>query len=137
MPSDLVPVTLSKIMQSRSYTAIILGDETKQFAIYTEPYVGQNIQIFLTQEERPRPSTFDLLFTILKGLDVNILRIVIHDVEESTFFARLFLEMKQKEHTTIAEVDARPSDCITLAVMDNIPIYCRKETWDKVTPVED
>ena len=137
MSSDLIPVVLSKIMQSKSYTVIILGDETKKFAIYTEPHVGKNLQSFLTQGKKPRPSTYDLLENIFKGYNIDILQIVIHDVEDTTFFARLFLELTDGEIKNILEVDARPSDCLTLALMGNIPIFCKKAVMDKAIGVTD
>ncbi len=131
MISDLVPVVLSKIMQSRSYTVIILGDESKKFAIYVEPHVGKNIQTLLTQGKRARPSTFDLIENIFKGCNIRILQIVIHDVENTTFFARLFLELEEGGKKTILELDARPSDCIILALMKDIPVFCKKNVLDK------
>jgi bifunctional DNase/RNase len=48
-------------LQSRAYTVIILGNETKKFAIYTDPHVGKNIQTYLTEEHKPRPFTHDLI----------------------------------------------------------------------------
>jgi bifunctional DNase/RNase len=137
MTSDLIPIAVSKVMQSKSYTVIILGDESKKFAIYTEPQVGKNLQIFLTQGKRQRPSTYDLIENIFKGCDIEIVQIVIQDVEDTTYFARLFLEVIEDDKKNILEVDARPSDCITLSLMNNIPIYCRKSVYEKVIPVTD
>ena len=137
MSSDLIPVVLSKIMQSKSYTVIILGDDTKKFAIYTEPHVGKNLQSFLTQGKKPRPSTFDLIENIFKGYSIDILQVVIHDVEDTTYTARLFLELSEGDKKNIVEVDARPSDCLTLALMGNIPIFCRKAVMDKAISVSE
>jgi bifunctional DNase/RNase len=134
MSSELIPVVLSKIMQSESYTVIILGDENKKFAIYTEPQVGRFLQIFLTQGKRQRPSTFDFLSNILKGGSIHPVQIVIENVENTTYFARLFLETISNEIKTVIEIDARPSDCIILALMNNTPIYCRKAMLEKAVP---
>jgi bifunctional DNase/RNase len=41
------------------------------------------------------------------------------------------------EYRHILEVDARPSDCITLALMNNVPVYCTAEVLEKTVPVED
>ncbi|MBI3236654.1 MAG: bifunctional nuclease family protein, partial [Chlamydiales bacterium] len=75
MSPELVLITFNKIMQSHSYTVIILGTEQKRFAIYTEPQVGKNIQFFLTAEQRIRPLTHDLIHAVWKGLDVKPLHI--------------------------------------------------------------
>jgi len=134
---ELVPLTFKKLMQSKAYTVIILASENKQFAIYAEPSVGKNIQMYLTEEPKERPYTHDLINSMFRGLDVKTLQIVINDVEDTVYFARLFLEKQIGEETHILEIDARPSDCILLALIENAPLFCRKEVLDKVVPVED
>ena len=135
--SELIPVTFHKIMQSRAYTVIILGTESKKFAIYTEPQVGNHIQIHLTNEQKPRPYTHDLMNSIFTGFNIKILQIVINDIEDTIYFARLFLEQSLGEKRQIIEIDARPSDCITLALMHNIPVFCKADILDKSVPVQD
>ncbi len=134
---ELVPVLFNKIMQSRAYTVIILEGENKKFAIYTDPHVGNNLQAYLTQEHKPRPLTHDLLNAIFKGLNVKVLQVVINDVEDTIYFARIFLEQQIGEETQILEIDGRPSDCLVLALMNNVPVYCRKEILEKAVPVEE
>ena len=137
MASELVPITFNKIMQSRSYTVIILGTDAKRFAIYTDPHVGQNIQAYLTAKNKPRPYTHDLINSIFRGLEIKPIQIVISDIEDTIYFARLYLEQKIGDQKTILEIDARPSDCITLALIDNIPVFCRKEILEKAVAVEE
>lgn len=137
MLSRLVQLTFDKIMQTRSYTVIILGANNKRFAIYTEPNVGRNIQMFLTEIERPRPLTHDLVEMILEGFEIRVKQVVINDVQDTVYFARLFLEQTIGEIRHIMEIDARPSDCITLALMNNAPVYCTQEVLEKTIPVED
>ncbi|MBY0529431.1 MAG: DUF151 domain-containing protein [Rhabdochlamydiaceae bacterium] len=134
---ELVPITFNKIMQSRAYTVIILGTEEKRFAIYTAPEVGQNIQAYLTMENKPRPFTHDLINALLKGLNITPLQIVINDIEDTIYFARLFLEQTIGDQKIILEMDARPSDCITLALMNNIPVFCRKDIFEKTVAVTE
>ncbi len=137
MAIELVPITFNKIMQSRSYTVIILGTEQKKFAIYTDPSVGKNIQTYLTQEHKPRPYTHDLINAIFRGLDIKPLQIVITDIEDTIYFARLYLEQTIGDQKTILEIDARPSDCVTLALLHNIPVFCRKEIFEKAVAVAE
>jgi bifunctional DNase/RNase len=135
--TQLVPVAFHKIMQSRAYTVIILGSEKKKFAIYAEPQVGTNIQVHLAHEHPPRPYTHDLLNGILNGLGVKILQIVINDIEDTVYFARLFLEQAVGDKKQIIEIDARPSDCVTLALMNNVPVFCHADIFEKAVPVEE
>ena len=137
MATELVPITFNKIMQSRSYTVIILGTDAKRFAIYTDPSVGRNIQTYLTEENKPRPFTHDFINAIFKGLEIKPLQIVITDIEDTIYFARLYLEQQLGDQKTILEIDARPSDCITLALLNNIPVFCRRDILDKAVPVEE
>ncbi len=137
METELIPITFNKIMQSRSYTIIILGTESKRFAIYTDPSVGRNIQVHLTEEHKPRPFTHDLINAIFKGLNIKPIQIVITDIEDTIYFARLYLEQEIGDQKVILEIDARPSDCITLALLNNIPVFCRKDILEKAVPVEE
>ena len=124
-------------MQSRAYTVIILGTEAKRFAIYTDPSVGRTIQTHLTEENKPRPFTHDLINAICRGLDIKLLQIVITDIEDTVYFARLYLEQQIGDQKTILEIDARPSDCITLAIMHKIPLFCTSEVLEKAVAVQD
>ncbi len=124
-------------MQSRSYTVIILGTDQKRFAIYTDPSVGRNIQTHLTKEQRPRPYTHDLMNAIFRGFDIKPIQIVITDIEDTIYFARIYLEQQIGDQKTVLEIDARPSDCITLALLYNIPVFCRKDILEKAVPVEE
>jgi uncharacterized protein len=133
----VIPITFNKIMQSRAYTVIVLGTDEKRFAIYADPQVGRNMQLYLTESHKPRPSTHDLIKSLFSGFEITPLQVVIHDVEDTIYYARLFIEQKVGEQAIILEIDARPSDCITLALMHNIPIYCRKEVLEKAVAVEE
>jgi len=135
--SELIQLSFDKIMQTRTYTVIILGTKEKKYAIYTDPSIGRTLQLYLTGTEKPRPLTHDLISMIMKGFDVRIKQVVIVDLQDTTYFARLFLEMEREDYRHIVEIDARPSDCITLALMSNAPVYCTKEVLDKTVPVED
>lgn len=135
--SELIQLTFDKIMQTRTYTVIVMSARDKKFAIYTEPTVGKTLQMYLTGVESLRPQTHDLLEKIFGGLNVKIKQVVITDLEDTTYFARLFLEQTIGELRHIVEIDARPSDCITIAIMNNAPVYCTKELLDKTIPVEE
>ncbi|NGX37251.1 MAG: hypothetical protein K1000chlam2_00405 [Chlamydiae bacterium] len=134
---ELVPISFKKIMQSRAYTVIILGTEQKQFAIYTDPLVGKNLQMLLTQEPHPRPYTHDLLDFIFNGLDIRLKQVVINRIEDTIYFSRLFLEQQIGDEQHILEIDARPSDCLTLSLMLNAPLYCDKEVLESAVPIEE
>ncbi|CAF23900.1 bifunctional nuclease family protein [Candidatus Protochlamydia amoebophila] len=137
MQSELIQLNFDKIMQTRSYTVVILGTAEKRFAVYTDPQIGKTLQMFLTEAERLRPLTHDLIDKIFNGLDISVKQVVINDVQDTIYFARLFLEQNIGEMKHILEIDARPSDCLTLALMNNAPVYCTKEVLEKTIAVEE
>lgn len=137
MFSELIQLSFDKIMQTRAYTVIVLSGQGKSFAIYTEPNIGKMLQLFLTEVESPRPLTHELIDRIFEGMDIRVKQIVINDVEDTIYYARLFLEQDIGDLRHIVEIDARPSDCLTLALMNNAPVYCTREVLDKVIPVEE
>ncbi len=137
MASDLIQLSFDKIMQTRSYTVVILFAEDKKFAIYTEPSAGRILQMFLTEVESPRPLTHDLIDMIFEGFEIRVKQVVINDVQDTVYYARLFLEQEEGDGRHIVEIDARPSDCLTLALMNNAPVYCTREVLEKVIPLEE
>ena len=137
MFSELIQLSFEKIMQTRSYTVVILKAPQKSFAIYTEPSIGKVLQLFLTEVESPRPLTHELIDNLFEGMDIRVKQVVINDVQDTVYFARLFLEQELESMRHIVEIDARPSDCLILALMNNAPVYCTQEVLDKVIAVEE
>jgi len=137
MFSELIQLSFDKIMQTRSYTVVVLSALGKSFAIYTDPSIGRMLQLFLTEVETPRPLTHELIEKIFEGMDIRVKQVVINDVQDTVYYARLFLEQDLGDLRHIVEIDGRPSDCLTLALMNNAPVYCTREVLDKVIPVEE
>ena len=137
--TEYIQLAFEKIIQTRAYTSIILKSRAnpteniheKDFALYVDPAVGQALQRLLTKEESARPQTHDLISSIFLGYSVRLKQVVITDLQETTFFARLFLEQEKDSFRQILEIDARPSDCIILAFMHNAPIFCARHVLEK------
>ncbi len=135
--SELIPLSFDKIMQTRAYTVIILSARDKRFAIYTEPVIGRNLQLYLTNTEKQRPLTHDLINNIMIGFNARVRQVVINDVQDTIYYARLYLECQMNDLLHIIEIDARPSDCITLALMSDAPVYCTHEVLDRTVAIND
>ena len=134
---ELVPIKFNKLMQSSAYTCVILGTDEKKFAIYTAATNGKVMQNYLTSTAMPRPFTHNLMHHLFQGLDIQLKQIVINDLQESIFFARLFLEQQIGPILHIVEIDARPSDCITLALLHKVPLYCTKGVLESAIAYEE
>jgi len=134
---ELVQIRFDKILQTRAYTTIVVGNDEKRFAIYTEPSLGSTLQLALAGGEKPRPLTHDLASALLKGMKARLKQVVINQMREGVFFARLFVEQECGERRRIVEVDGRPSDGLTLALLEGAPIYCTREVLREAVPVAD
>jgi len=73
--------------------------------------------------KRPRPMTHDLIKTIIEYLSATVLEVVIDELRENIFYAKIVLEIASMEH----QIDARPSDAIAIAIRFNAPIYCSED----------
>jgi len=130
---DLVRVEPVALLPTQAGCAVFLGDGLKSIVFYIEPAIGASINAAMAGEEPPRPLTHDLFVNVLRTFGAIVQRILIVRVEEEVFFARLFLEAQNEiMEKMIVELDARPSDCIALAVREQAPIYVIKEVWDKL-----
>ena len=74
----------------------------------------------------PRPMTHDLLKNILDGVKAQVANVVITDLKDNTFYARIALSAGG----TTLQIDARPSDAIALALRANAPIFVAKAVFD-------
>ena len=85
---------------------------------------GRAIDMRLRGERFPRPLTHDLLDAVLRERQLTVARIEIDDLKDGAFLGRLFLEDPDGR---ITRLDARPSDCIALAVGNGAPIFISED----------
>lgn len=137
MTSEFVQISFDKIIQTRAYTAVILKEKEIKFAIFSDPSVGRFLQMHLGEEARPRPLSHDLMSMVFQALSIKVKQVVISDFQETVFFAKLFLEQEKDGLVHIAEIDARPSDCIILAFLSNAPVFCSRQVLSRVVPFLD
>jgi len=88
---------------------------------------GQAIAIRFSGVVLPRPLTHDLLLSTVKTLGWAVEKVVVSDIKENTFYARVHLHCGSDDVT----VDARPSDAIALAVRAGCAIYVSETVFDK------
>jgi len=75
----------------------------------------------------PRPMTHDLLASVIENLGARIEKIVINDLRQHTFFARIHLSVNGR---TI-EIDSRPSDAIALCAATKAPIFVAEHVFEQ------
>ena len=137
MNNDSVEVTIKGVMPTSNGCAIFLGNDEKTFVIYVDPAIGNAINMTINQVKKERPLTHDLIGLILRGLETHIERVLINDVDEGTFFARIILQMQNELGKKIIELDARPSDSIVLALQMKQPIHVSKKVLENVEDMSE
>jgi len=104
-------------------------DGARQFPIVIGLFEAVAIDRCVRDRKTKRPMTHDLMASLVPALGAKIERVVVSDLKENTFYAKLVL-------TTAAgatvEVDARPSDAIALAVHASAPIFVAESVLESV-----
>jgi len=93
---------------------------------------AQAIALQLENVSPPRPLTHDLIKNLLESIEAKISRVVVSDLRENTYFALIGLKLNGSD----ADIDARPSDAIALALRMNAPIFVAEDVMEKAS-VED
>lgn len=132
MKNDVIPVEIRGIVPSNTGCAIFVGNDQKLFVIQVELNMGAIIGMFMRETPKERPLTHDLINNIFKGFGISVERVVITELKNSTYFARLILQQQNELGRKIVEVDARPSDCLALATAQKRPIYVTTALFEQV-----
>jgi uncharacterized protein len=103
-------------------------DSRRYLPIWIGPFEADAIATAIQGHEPARPMTHDLLKSIVGDLGGSIRHILVSDIQDQTFYARIVIDHRGR---TI-EVDARPSDAIALAVRTEVPIFVEPQVLDQV-----
>ena len=105
-------------------------DTDRYLPIWIGPAEADSIAVKLQDVDVPRPLTHDLLHTVVHALGAEVVHILVSDLENDTFYAKIVLQTSDGQ--SIA-VDARPSDAIALGSATNLPIYVDEHVIDQAS----
>jgi uncharacterized protein len=108
---------------------VILKEKTAEryLPIWIGPSEADAIAVKLQGVSVPRPLTHDLLCSVIDALGASINSIVVSDLKNDTFYAKILLSVDGEQ----MEVDSRPSDALALAVRAEVPIFAEEAVLDK------
>jgi len=114
--------------QSGAY-ALVLEDENKKrrLPIIVGAFEAQSIALQLEGFKTPRPLTHDLFFNFSTLLEIKLLEVIIHKLEEGVFYSLMIFDTGKKQ----LKIDARTSDAVALALRFNCPIFTYNEILEK------
>lgn len=115
---------------------VVLRERTgrrRQLSIFIGNPEATAIAFALEGVDTPRPLTHDLFCDVLDAIGVNLDRVVITELRDTTYFATLHLSSGEPP----VEVSGRPSDAVALAVRTGCPIFAEEEVLDAAGFVEE
>lgn len=125
----MIQVKVDKMFLSNmGFVVLLKGDsDPRSLPIFIGAAEAHAIALWINRVELPRPLTHDLLKNILDCMETRVHRILINDINEGTFFARIIIDIGGSE----TDVDSRPSDAIAIALRTGAPIYVSKGVMDE------
>ena len=127
-----------------SGAAVLLGNDTKTFVVFVGFYEAAALIREINDETPARPLTYELIQSVFLGFDVEIKQVIISSIIDNTFCATLILQQKLvdgdgewNDKRNEVRIDARPSDCLVLALKNKVDIYVTREVFDQVQDVSN
>ena len=127
----MIEMTIDSIRVSlMNYQRVVILKE-KETERYLPIWIGaaeaDAIAVKLQSVSVPRPLTHDLLWSVIDVLGATVNSIIVSDLRNDTFYARIILNVDGGP----LEVDSRPSDALALAVRAEVRIYAEESVLDK------
>jgi len=127
----MIEMTIDSIRVSlMNYQRVVILKEKmaeRYLPIWIGPAEADAIAVKLQGVTVPRPLTHDLLSLVINNLGATVNSILVNDLKNDTFFAKIILNVDGG----LLEVDSRPSDALALAVRVEAPIYVEEAVLDK------
>jgi bifunctional DNase/RNase len=114
----------------QNYNRVVIlreKDAERYLLIWIGPAEAEAIAMRLGDVQPPRPQTHDLMRNMLEQLQAHVSHILVNDLNNDTYYARIVLE----HNGQIIEIDSRTSDAIALAVRAGVPIYAEESVLDR------
>ncbi len=124
-------VSVESVLMSNQGPVVMLAPTNgapvdKVLPIFIDQGQALNIQLALEGQLSPRPMTHDLFSAVLNEMGAIVKEVIVEDLAQNTFYASLFIEVDGPDgEPVVKRFDARPSDCIALAVRVDAPIQVR------------
>ncbi len=129
----MIEMTVDSIRVSMmNYQRVVILKEKgagRYLPIWIGPAEADAIAVRLQEVNVPRPLTHDLLRNVITSLGAQARHVLVNDLQNDTFYAKIVLDVAGK----LVETDSRPSDALALAVRFNIPIVADEKVLEKAS----
>jgi bifunctional DNase/RNase len=118
---------------SNGFVVLLMDLENKTgLPIWIGPFEANAIAMKLKKIGSHRPMTHDLIHNILKSLESQVMKIVVNDLKENTYYALIHLFRRGEEII----IDSRPSDAIAIALAVDAPIFVSDHVIEKARTID-
>lgn len=126
-----------EVVSTKGGTALFLLTKEKTIVIQVDTTIGEALLAAQNGKQPERPQTHDCMVNLLVGLEAKVSHIVIVDAQDGVFFARIVVKQESVVAKKIAEIDARPSDALVLALKTKCPIFLNRKVLDACEDMSD
>jgi len=131
---EMVVESVRVHLLSNQHVVILKDRKAERYLpIWIGPYEANAIALKLQGVTTERPLTHDLMASFLNLLKVKVNRVVVCDLADDTFHARVIVENGGED----LEIDSRPSDAIALAIRLSVPIFASEEVLDRAAIIPE
>ncbi len=135
--NELIEVEVYQILLDESVKAPVVVLKEKNGKRILPIWIGQaeaiSIAYALEEIATERPLTHDLIKLIIDGFGAKLEKVVINDLRDNTYFARLIFKL----NSSVISIDARPSDSIAIALRTKSPIFVARSVMEEGGAVEE
>jgi bifunctional DNase/RNase len=118
---------------SNGFVVLLMDTANKTgLPIWIGPFEANAIAMKLKKVDSHRPMTHDLIHSVLKTLESRVMKIVVNDLKENTYYALIHLHRRGEEIV----IDSRPSDAIAIALAVDAPIFVSDEVIEKARTID-
>lgn len=131
MKQDDIRVRVKGVATIVAGCGVFLESGDKIIAIFVDRDVGTSLTLLASGVATPRPLTYETIGNILLGLDAMVEKVVVSDLKDDTFYARIIVRQENELGKKVVDIDARPSDAIAIALQQDAPIYVSPSVWNE------
>lgn len=126
-------VYLVKTPYGQSPVVVLADSRGRLLPVFIGIAEAASIQVALSKVKPERPGTHDLMVTVFSESSVRVEKVVVIDIKDGIYIGRLHIKVNGTEKV----IDARPSDCIAIALRVDAPIFVKEEVMSRYSVTEE
>ncbi len=132
----MIPVKIKDIFvddESNFLLSLVDLEEKNVLMLGVSVWEAHSVMMTFGRNEFPRPMTHDLMNSLFRNLGAMLDKVVITDVIEDTYYAKMYLHQNGEEKV----VDSRPGDAVAMALTSGTTIYITEKLFDLTINIDE